>query len=112
MKAFRALKIDPVTETVTEIELPRASEAQLAAMQKAVGGGYIELACTLTSGDDLYVDEEMLFKSPRHFFLLGGAPHWLAGGGLVCGGADRRGDITNVKIDAATLRRHIVFRHA
>ena len=96
---MRAIHIDATLRTVTEIDVPAHTEpanAQLLALQKAVGG-LIELVARLPNGDCVFVDEEGKLKKPRHFFWLAGAREPFAGNAIVVGDADRNGDITPAK---------------
>jgi hypothetical protein len=101
---MRAILIDVAALDLREIELPKGK--RLEAMQAAVGRK-IELAVQLPNGDDVFVDEEGLFKQPKTgWFTVRGAHQPFAGNGLVVG-HDGRGNTIAAKISLDELRRLI-----
>lgn len=80
----------------------------LADMQRLVGGR-IERAFTFRNGDELYVNEEGLFESPTYFFEVAQAHQPFAGNAYVIGGANSRGDNTDVKQSLIDLGQLLLF---
>lgn len=71
-------------------------------MQQIVGG-IIERAVTLTTRDDIFVDEEGMFKAYRYGFVIKGAHQPFIGNGFVIGEANCEGNPTDVKIKSNEL---------
>ncbi len=102
---MRAIVIDSKNQTVTELEIDQKDS--LSAMQKVVGG-YIELATTLPNGDDVFVNEEGLLHSPRHFFTIVGGHQPYAGNAVILN-HNRNGDSTAAKSDLVYITTSVKF---
>lgn len=77
---MRAILINPKEQTITEVECT----GELDNMQSYVGG-YIELV-RIDSRNDLYVDEEGMFKPEQGMFRFDGDnPAYLVGNGIITG---------------------------
>lgn len=100
---MRALKIDSDKREVTEIDVNSLKD-----LQQAVGG-LITYAHHLDNGDAIFVDDEGLFKSPEHFFMVKGTPQPFAGNGVVVGPTDTQGEETPAKSTVKGVRKLITF---
>src|SRR5262245_63147417 len=86
---MRAILIDPIPETITEIEFNRDYRhiyTLLSDQEHNVAVGdfnIVRITGDHLHGDDIYVDGEGLLKEPRYFFMWRGYPTPLAGRGLI-----------------------------
>lgn len=105
-KMIRMILIDSEKKEVTEFAAhPGAS---LEAMQQSVKG-MIERATQLPNGDDVYVDEEGLFKGYKSGFVLPGIGHQPFIGNGVVAGCNVEGDTISAKSSLDVLRKQIKF---
>lgn len=79
--------IDPVSRTITSVEIPDTGD-KLPAIYKHLQCRTFDVAA-LPNGDALYVDDEGLLKPAYHYIALRGMPEPFAGRGLVLGLDDR-----------------------
>lgn len=101
---MRAILIDPIKREVTEVQIHHALEGDtLGDLQKAVGG-YIELAHRFDNGDDLFVNEEGLYKYSIFFDI--GAHSPFAGSGIIVG-HNSAGNTTPAKSSIEDIKSRI-----
>lgn len=103
MKKFRTIHINAETKTVAEVEA-----GTLADFQKLVGG-LIERGCELENGDEVFVNEEGLLGSPKHFFYITGAHQPFAGNGYITGAPTRTGNTSDAVSDLDWVRDIIMW---
>ena len=101
---MKAYLIDPVAETVTEVD-HNGDYRQIYELIQAQPFTCVGL---WDEGDAVYIDDEGLLNNPRYFFLLDGYPQPLAGRGLVLG-ADEEGESRSPKITLESLRKRVSF---
>jgi hypothetical protein len=100
---MRAVLIDAVEKTVTEVEYDGELET-----------AYRLLRCDLVEAVDagpeidMYVDEEGLLKDDSPFFVLSNGSVF-AGSGLITGKPDKNGDSTATDIPTEWIERHVKF---
>jgi hypothetical protein len=102
-KAMRAVLIDPVARSFTEVEYDGD--------YKSI---YKHLECDLfdvvfTEFGDVYVDDEGLLKPDQKFFYLEGMSQPLAGRGLVFGLVDDDGNTTPATVSIEELELNVKF---
>jgi hypothetical protein len=102
---MRAIVIDSMMQTVKEATLSK--EDTLTQMQTLVGG-YIERATQLPNGDDVFVNEEGLLRSPRHFFTIVGGHQPYAGNAVILN-SDEEGDSAPAKSDLVYITTSVKF---
>jgi hypothetical protein len=108
MKKYKALFIDVVNQSVTEIDL----STEHGSIYKAIGNG-CELFCCpyqFPTGDGLFADDEILL---RHDDIVGGFTFadWsypICNNALIIG-CDEEGDTSDVKITASEVLENIMF---
>ena len=86
---MRAIKIDPVAKTITEIELAQDPNKNLKELYKLIGCDLVELV-QLTDEIILVVDEEGKHKEIKGGFTFLGWGTVIAGTGIVLGGNSSR----------------------
>lgn len=97
-RGMRALLIDPVAKTVSEIDV----ENDWQAIAKAIGCSYIE-AVPIGAGHVMYVDEEGLLQNPRQpFFETTLFPQPLCGKAIILG-VKRNGDETDATVSVGKI---------
>ena len=101
MMPTKALQIDSKNRTIREIEI-----VSLASMQRAVGGFIERVPVNLLGDDDLWCDEEGMFKPQSSFFMIVGHYMPIAGNGLVTGRETEAG-IAPPRAKAAELKQLI-----
>jgi len=82
---MRAVKIDPVEKTVTEIELATDPNRSLDELQRIIGCELVELV-ELGEGAIMVVDEEARLKPVRGAFKFVGSRLVIAGTAVILGG--------------------------
>ena len=82
---MRAIKIDPVAKTITEIELAQDPNKNLKELYKLIGCDLVELV-QLTDEIILVVDEEGKFKEIKGGFTFPGWGTAIAGKAIALGG--------------------------
>ena len=82
---MRAIKIDPVAKTITEIELARNPNETLQELYELIGCDLVELV-QLDCGIIMAVDEEGKLKEIKGGFTFLGWETVIAGTGIVLGG--------------------------
>jgi hypothetical protein len=101
---MRAIKIDVVNKTITEIQIDKNNT--LKEMQ-AVVGGLITVACELENVDALMVNDEGLFMFPDFFFFEGNCqPN--AGNGILVG-TDMDGNTVDCKTSLEEVKAKVRF---
>ena len=86
---MRAIKIDPVAKTITEIELARNPNETLQELYDLIGCDLVELV-QLDRGIIMAVDEEGKCKEIKGGFTFPGWGTVIAGTGIVLGGNSSR----------------------
>lgn len=81
----KAILIDPVTETVTEVEW----NGDFHHIYNLIDCNTYDLARINKHGDAIFVDDEGLFKEQQVFFIHADYPQPLAGKGLILGCDDQ-----------------------
>lgn len=107
---MRAILIDPVAKTVSEVEY-NGDYRQIDVLLSDKDNG-LNVDCftvvSIDDDDDIFVDDEGLLKDPKHFFVWKGYGQPLAGRGLILG---HRGDgesiATTLKLDE--VRDNVAF---
>ena len=95
--------IDPFAETVTQV----AYEGDFTCIYKHIKASLFTWVY-LEDSDEIYVDDEGLYKDDQRFFTFKGYHEPLAGRGLVLG-ANAEGDTTSPKITMEKLTELISF---
>jgi hypothetical protein len=105
-KTLKALLIDPVAQSVTEVEY----DGSLKAIYGLLNVSMIEAAYPFTNRDCVYVDEEGLFKltTETKFVLFEGFHAPLAGRALVVG-TSSAGNTISPKSKAADVTKLVTF---
>ncbi len=88
-------------------EIREGTVETLEDMQVLVGG-LIEVVGPLSNGDDLFADEEGLFKGYEYGFAIGGGVKIL-GSGFVIGEVDPEGDSRDCKSTVESVRRIVTW---
>jgi hypothetical protein len=108
---MRAVLIDVVARSLTEIDIPENMPGQLDALHAAVGG-WIEAAVGFENGDLIYVDEEgrLAHKGPiaGWFAVKGSRRGPFAGNGILTGN-DTAGNARPAETPLAELEKLILF---
>lgn len=110
---MRALKIDSVAKTITEIDIPKGELLERAYAE--IGCDMIEVAIDIEIGDDkfdsVYVDENALIKNspPPHWFTIEGGHQPFAGSGVVAG-LDEEGETVSATISLEKLTSMVTFK--
>ena len=102
---MRAILINSLARTVTEIELGKGIEAIYAALTSAdpdFSGTFDVVG--LTERESMFVDDEGFLNDGRSVFLLNGHP--LAGAGLVLG-TDDEGESVSSDLTLVSVKRNI-----
>ena len=86
---MRAVKIDPASRTVTEINLKKNPNSTFAELYKIIGCELVELV-ELDRGIIMVVDEEGKLKEIKGGFTFLGWGEVIAGTGIVLGGNSSR----------------------
>ena len=81
----KAILIDPVTETITEVEW----NGDFHHIYKLIDCDTYDVARINREGDGIFVDDEGLFKERQFFFWHSDYPQPLAGKGLLLGCDDQ-----------------------
>ena len=97
-KLVRAIHINVVNRTVTEVEI----EPTLSKYYELLGCDCYTLATRYDNGDGVLVDDEGLLKPQHTFFTVRGGHQPFAGNGIVLG-TTRNGNETHVKSSIADL---------
>lgn len=106
---MKAIHINPITQTIREIEIPSSSDGgHLAAMYAVLECSLVDVV-RLEDGDGIFVDDEGLLKDePGPFFTLWGYPNPIAGHGLVLG-CDEDGNSCAPVVTVQELRDRVVW---
>ena len=86
---MRAIKIDPVSRTVTEIDLKKNPNRTLDELYEIIGCGLVELV-ELDRGIIMVVDEEGKCKTVQGAFTFIGSGMVIAGTAIILGGNGNR----------------------
>jgi hypothetical protein len=98
---MKALLIDPVTRTISDVTL---SMRNLSGARALIDCEYVELSQVAPDGV-LVIDEEGLLKQQQSFFRLPTCGHSFAGKALLFGG--RKNRLQDVPLPSADLLPHI-----
>jgi hypothetical protein len=98
----KAIKIDAVNRTVTEVEINDWQD-----IAPAIGADLFTCV-DLGGGETLYVDDEGLLKNPEHFMMIGGYPEPIAGSGLILG-TDEMGESKDTELTVELVRDGVHF---
>ena len=109
---MKAIKIDVVNETVTDVDIK--SSDTLNEMYRQIGCDMVEVACYPEFGDHgecVMVDENgMACLTPQSkFFTITGGHQPFAGNGLIVGTNFSNGATVGVGITAEEAKKHIKF---
>lgn len=99
---MRAIKIDPATKTIEEID----TDGSLAAMEQVLNDG--PCMVRIGQGDLLWVGDNGLLSAGNPVFYLAGYPHPLAGPGLVIG-CDEMGENVAAQIDMHDITTLVIW---
>ena len=101
---MKAIKIDAVNKTVTEVLIDRGIEP----IYTALGCQCFTTVRAFESSDVIYCDDEGLFNDPQHFFTIGNYPEPIAGNGLILG-TTYSGGSQDCEIDLESVKNDIIF---
>lgn len=111
MRQVRAILIDPVTQTCTEVEHDADNYRGIYTLLSDPEHG-LNVSCfdvvRLDRGDAIYVDDEGLLKDPKYFFVWKDYPTPLAGRGLILG-SDYEGETQSAQTTLDKVRQQITF---
>lgn len=99
---MRALLIDPVEQTVTEVQ---CNPDNLQEIYKLIHADCFDMATIRRSSiwqETIFVDDMGLLKDTNYFFKVSGYPQYLAGYGLLMG-CDARGYTRDTKLQPEDL---------
>jgi hypothetical protein len=99
---MKAIKIDAITQTVSEITIDIWSE-----IAPAIGCDLFDCVC-LSPTETLYCDDEGLLKNPEHFIQIRGYPQPLAGSALILG-SDEEGESVDTKLTIEQVQKMVTF---
>ena len=100
---MRAILIDPVERTITEVE----HDGNYKSIYPQLGCDLF--TCVYLENDDaMFVDDEGLLKGGQHFFKLNTYPQPLAGRGLILG-CDADGETAGATISLEEITGRITF---
>lgn len=101
---MRAIKIDALNRTVTEVEIAatlKDIKHHVECEVFTIGGGY-------ENGDAVYCDDNGLLSNPQNFFTLGATGQPVAGNGLIVG-TDLEGRTVACKTLLADVKNDVIF---
>lgn len=102
---MRTIIINAADRIVIEAE----TDGKLASLQKIVDGPIEVVYAGLEEGEHhCYVDEEGMFKQPRHFFMFAGGHQPLAGNGVILG-TTKDGNEAACRLSLDWIREHVSF---
>lgn len=104
---IKGILIDAVNRTVKEVEV-----SGLEGLQGSVGGSIAIAHSFMDDGDmetdTLFVDDEGLLKSPKHFFSFEGAHQPFAGNGIIVG-LNEEGDTIDTTQNLEAIKSKVSF---
>lgn len=104
---MKAVFINAVEKTVTEVDVPK--EKTLQSWYKIIGCDMVEVASYINKeNDSILVDEEGLLKPQEHFFAYGVRENILAGNGLIVG-VDNEGESVSCHVTAEQVKDKVFF---
>ena len=103
MKLCRFVVIDAKNKKITVEERPKKESLEF--MQGCVGG-YIERGMDLENGDELFIDEEGLFKGYDFGFSINGSR--FVGSGVLSA-STKTGDTASAKSEVQSLQSEVEF---
>lgn len=101
---MKALLIDPVTRTISEVEY----NGNYKQIYDLIDADTFDIARLYPNGDGAFVDDEGLLKPCDHFWLHENYPSPLAGKGLLLG-CDDEGESIAPSTDIESLRNAVRF---
>lgn len=106
---IKAIIIDPFEREITETEI----ENNLEGLKGAIGDHWIELV-RINNQNDMYVDEEGLFRENQQFFVMTGNQRKvpIAGKAVVVGSDVSTGDQINVTMSLDNIKCMVSFYSA
>lgn len=101
-----AILIDPFMKTIISTNI----ENSLKGLQKAIGDHYIELV-RIDDKNDMYIDEEGMFRENQEFFLIKGSDRAIpiAGYGIIVGVNNNNGKQKNTSFKPTDIAKMIDF---
>lgn len=103
-KTIKAIHIDAHNKKIAAVQIV----PNLDSYYKLIRCDLITTGYKFPNGDVLFVDDEGLFKDPKHFFRIPGIDYDFAGNGLIVGTEPDNDEETDVKIDVRCFG--VVFR--
>lgn len=105
MKTIKAIHIDAFNKKIAAVQIV----PNLDTYYKLLRCNLITSGYKFPDGDVLFVDDEGLFKDPKHFFRIPGIDYDFAGNGLIVGtDPDGYGEEADVRMDVRFFG--VVFR--
>jgi hypothetical protein len=106
-KQIKAILIDPYLKTIMATNIDNS----LKGLQSAIGDHYIELV-RIDDRNDMYVDEEGLFRENQEFFLIKGTERVIpiAGYGIIVGSNPDNGKQINTSLNVTDIAKMIEFK--
>ena len=103
MSKLKAILIDSVNRSITEIDIENSLESIY------IAGGYdcVDIVY-LENNDAVYVDDEGLLNKPQHFFILAGYKQPIAGNGVILGTTDD-GDNQDIQSSLDEIKNSVRF---
>jgi hypothetical protein len=101
---FRAVLIDPVACTVSEVQYT----GLYTNIYEHIEADCFDVARINAKGDGVFIDDEGLLKEGQSFFLIEGYPTPLAGKGLVLG-TDKHGESVEPTLTLEEVRARVMF---
>ena len=101
-----AILIDPFLQQIISTRI----ENSLEGLKKAIGDHYIELV-RIDDKNDMYVDEEGLFREDQEFFVIHGSERIvpIAGYGIIVGSNPRTGNQINTSLNVTDIGKMVSF---
>ena len=87
----RGILIDSENKIIKEVEVSNLND-----MYKTMNVDLITVALYIDDNNLMYVDDEGLLKSPKHFFYFEGSYQPFAGNGLILGLDDNGEDVSTI----------------
>ena len=103
---IRAIIIDPFEREISETEI----ENNLEGLKSAIGDHWIELV-RINGQNDMYVDEEGLFRENQQFFVMSGSQRKvpIAGKAVVVGSDTSTGEQINCNMPLDVIKEMVSF---
>lgn len=107
---MRAILIDPVAETVTEVDHSGDYKEIYHFLSDEMHGLEVDTfdAVRINDSDTIFIDDDGLLKDPRYFFKWQGYEQPLAGRGLILA-SDQEGETIGTELSLDYVKRHVSF---